>query len=93
MNSSSTSSDKGKLDKFIKDIDAWVIKIQSAVSSLKDLKSVAIDNQGNIQHNHELIYSLKDQIEELKNEIHAMKLIQIIHMRKSAERREEDGKF
>ena len=47
------------------------------------------ENTENIQHNYELIYELKDQIEELKQEISALKLIQIISLKQKTNKVEE----
>ena len=51
-------------------------------TSFQEMPSVLSDNTDNIQHNYELIYELKDQVEELKQEITALKLIQIISLKK-----------
>lgn len=61
--------------------DSWVRTINKDVTELYDLPSIAEENADNIQHNYELIYELKDEIEELKQEINALKLIQIITLK------------
>lgn len=43
---------------------------------------IVSENIDNTQHNYELIYELKDQLEELKQEINALKLIQIVSLKK-----------
>ncbi len=72
-----------QLKKFTDDIDAWVKQIRREVSNFSDVPTVVSENTDNIQHNYELIYELKDQIEELKQEINALKLIQIISLKKT----------
>jgi hypothetical protein len=62
---------------FIENIDAWIKQIRSEFSEFKDLPSVVEDNVGNVQHNYELIFELKDQVEELKKELQALKVIQL----------------
>jgi len=67
---------------FIDNVDAWIKQIRREFSSFQEMPSVLSDNTDNIQHNYELIYELKDQVEELKQEITALKLIQIISLKK-----------
>lgn len=67
---------------FIDNVDAWIKQIRREFSSFQEMPSVLSENTDNIQHNYELIYELKDQVEELKQEINALKLIQIINLKK-----------
>ena len=61
------------------------------LSDFSELPSLMNENTDNIQHNYELIYELKDQIEELKQEINALKLIQIISLKqKTAQQKVEE---
>ena len=68
---------------FIDNVDSWIKQIRREFSDFSDLPSVVSENTDNTQHNYELIYELKDQIEELKQEINALKLIQIISLKKA----------
>lgn len=68
--------------------DSWVKYIKSDVSELFDLPEIVNENTDNIQHNYELIYELNDQIEELKREINALKLIQIISLKQRVKDKE-----
>lgn len=70
---------------FTENIDAWIKQIRREFSDFSDIPSVVSENTDNIQHNYELIYELKDEIEELKQEINALKLIQIISLKKTKE--------
>ena len=54
---------------FVENVDAWIKQIRSEFSHFQDLPEAVSENKDNIQHNYELIYELKDQIEELKQEI------------------------
>lgn len=74
---------------FREDIDSWIKQIRREFSDLSDLPSIVNENVDNIQHNYELIYELKDQIEELKNELNALKLIQIIGLKNLAKAEEK----
>ncbi|MAE42552.1 hypothetical protein CMO93_02170 [Candidatus Woesearchaeota archaeon] len=68
---------------FIDNVDAWIKQIRTEFSSFSDLPTVVTETTDNVQHNYELIYELKDQVEELKQEINALKLIQIISLKKT----------
>ena len=70
---------------FTENIDAWIKQIRREFADFSDIPSVVSENTDNIQHNYELIYELKDEIEELKQEINALKLIQIIGLKKTKE--------
>ncbi len=66
---------------FKENVDAWIKQIRREFSELSDLPAAVLENTENIQHNYELIYELKDEIDELKQEINALKLIQIIALK------------
>ena len=68
---------------FIDNVDSWIKQIRREVSTFSDVPGLTTENTDNIQHNYELIYELKDQVEELKQEINALKLIQIISLKKT----------
>ena len=74
-----------ELKSFTDNVDAWIKQIRREFTDFSDIPSVVSENTDNIQHNYELIYELKDQIEELKQEINALKLIQIISLKKTKE--------
>ncbi|MDP7244026.1 MAG: hypothetical protein QF568_01640 [Flavobacteriales bacterium] len=71
-----------ELKTFTDNVDAWIKQIRQEFTTFSDVPNVVSENTDNIQHNYELIYELKDQIEELKQEINALKLIQIISLKK-----------
>lgn len=66
---------------FRENVDSWIKQIRREFSQFSDLPVVVNESVDNIQHNYELIYELKDEIEELKQEINALKLIQIITLK------------
>ena len=71
-----------ELKNFTDNVDSWIKQIRREFANFSDVPGVVSENTDNIQHNYELIYELKDQIEELKQEINALKLIQIISLKK-----------
>ena len=78
-------------NQFKEDIDAWIKQIRKEFAELSDLPSISNENADNIQHCYELIYELKDDIEELKQEINALKLIQIISLKQKIIHQSSDG--
>ena len=70
-----------EFETFRENVDSWVKQIRREFSEFSDIPSLVNENADNIQHNYELIYELKDQIEELKQEINALKLIQVISLK------------
>ncbi len=69
--------EKEDIKVFIENIDSWIKQIRGEFSEFKDLPSIVEENVGNIQHNYELIFELKDQVEELKKELQALKVVQL----------------
>ena len=56
-------------DVFKDNVDAWIKQIRREFAKFSDIPSRIQENEDNIQHNYELVYELKDQIEALKQEI------------------------
>lgn len=78
-----------ELEIFRENVDSWIKQIRREFADFSDLPSIVSESAENIQHNYELIYELKDQIEELKQEINALKLIQIISLKQKVNKTEE----
>ena len=68
-------------EKFKENIDAWVKQIMHEYAELAELPGIVQEHAENIQHTYELVYELRDEIDELKQEINALKLIQIIALK------------
>lgn len=66
---------------FKENVDAWVKQIRNEVSSITDVSQLVEENVNNTQHNYELILELKDELDEVRQELNALKLIQIVAMR------------
>ena len=80
-----------EIEIFRDNVDSWIKQIRREFSDFSELPSIVSENADNIQHNYELIYELKDQIEELKQEINALKLIQIISLKQKTHKAEEQA--
>ena len=66
------------------------MKTLSVILPYSEMPEILNENTDNIQHNYELIYELKDEIEELKQEINALKLIQIISLKQKMNQKAEE---
>ena len=81
------------IDIFRENVDSWIKQIRREVSEFHELPSVITENSDNIQHNYELIYELKDEIEQLKQELNALKLIQIISLKQKTDQKAEENQL
>jgi len=72
---------------FKDNVDAWIKQIRSEFSEFKEVTDIVSENVNNVQHNYELIYELKDQIDALKEEINALKIIQIVSLKSRLEKK------
>jgi len=79
-----------ELKNFTENVDAWIKQIRREFTDFSELPGIVNENTDNIQHNYELIYELKDEIEELKQEINALKLIQIISLKQKMNQKAEE---
>ena len=78
-----------EIETFRDNVDSWIKQIRREFADFSDMPSLVTENADNIQHNYELIYELKDEIEELKQEINALKLIQIISLKQKMNQKTE----
>ena len=69
--------------KFKDNVDEWIKQIQSDLNEVKDLPLTVDENINNIQHNYELIQELKDDIEDLKQEIKLLKIMHIMVLKQN----------
>jgi len=66
---------------FKENVDAWIKQIRKEFNEFSDIPAIVEEHAENIQHNYELIYELKDEIDELKSDINMLKLVQIITLK------------
>lgn len=67
---------------FKENMDSWVKDITSDFSKFRPLPGIVSENLDNIQHNYELIFELKAEIEDLRKELESLKLIQLLSLKK-----------
>ena len=70
---------------FKQNVDEWIKQIRADVNEAKDLPLTVDENVNNIQHNYELVQEMRDEIEDLKQEI---KLLKIMHIMVLKQRKE-----
>ncbi len=71
------TNNKNAFERFKEGVDGWIKLFQKDREDFDYAKATIVENVDSIQHNYELIYQLKDEIEELKQEIASLKLIMI----------------
>ncbi|RMF55401.1 hypothetical protein D6745_02335 [Candidatus Woesearchaeota archaeon] len=59
-------------------IDGWVKDIDARMSSIENIEKIINENVNNTNHNYELILTLKNELNELKEEIKLMKVMQLV---------------
>lgn len=78
---------KEEMIAFKENVDGWVRELSAEVSSYKDIPTVVEYNAENNQHNYELIQELKDNVEELRDDLRMMKAIQAAILETSIDKR------
>jgi len=66
---------------FKENVDSWIKQIRNEMNDTADISPIVEENVGNIQHNYELVHELRDEIEKLKQDLNALKIIQIINLK------------
>ena len=66
---------------FIENVDSWIKQIRAESGQITDVSGIVEENINNIQHNYELIYELKEHIDRQAEEIKALKLMQLLHLK------------
>lgn len=70
-------------------MDDWVREMNSKVTDLKEIPQNMIENTSNIQHNYELVVELRSEIDDLKQEIKLLKLMQIVALKEKQKQKLE----
>ncbi len=66
---------------FMENVDSWIKQIRAEFGQITDVSTIVEENVNNVQHNYELIYELKEQIDSLHGEIKALKLMQLLQLK------------
>ena len=65
--------------------DHWVKEMNSKVTDLTEIPETMLESTDNIQHNYELVTELKEEIDELKQEIKLLKLMNLMVLKERKE--------
>ena len=68
--------------RFIKNVDNWIKVIRKDQTKFQNLPAMVKDLKEESQFQYELIMELSGKIEELDEDVRALKLIQLIKMKK-----------
>ena len=77
--------EKLTLDILKQNFDEWVKEMNSKVCDMQDMPENVIENTGNIQHNYELASELRNEVEDLKQEIKLLKLMHLVNLKERKE--------
>ena len=66
---------------FMDNVDSWIKQIRCEFNQITDVSSIVEENVDNVQHNYELIYELKGQVDSLKAELKALKIMQLLQLK------------
>lgn len=69
------------MKEFKANVDAWIKDINSQFSHFQHIPHKINEHQDNIQYNFELIKEMQDEIDELKQEVKALTLLHIAHLK------------
>ncbi|MDA1196705.1 MAG: hypothetical protein O2779_01945 [Nanoarchaeota archaeon] len=76
-----TTLQTNDLAQFTENVDSWIKQVRSEVSSIVDTSAIVEENSDNVQHNYELIYELKRDMERMRDEVKALKLMHLLQMK------------
>lgn len=69
-------------ESYMINMDGWIKDINSKMQFVDNYDEDIDENKMNITHNYELIMETKAELHDLKQEVNALKLIQVITLKK-----------
>ncbi len=72
---------KREFETFKQNVDCWVKDMNGEISTLSSITPIVEENISNIDHNYELIQDMRTEIKQLRDELSAMKILQILSIR------------
>ena len=72
---------KKEFDCFKEDVDFWVKDLSQQLSRLNHLPAMVRDHNQNIDHNYELLQEMRAEMLKLKEEISALRMVQLLHLK------------
>ena len=72
---------KTNMKQFQKDVDHWIKDFNSTVSTLKEVPKQVDEHEYNINHNYELMLEMKEEIQNLREELKTLRLVQTVMLK------------
>ncbi len=69
---------------FRTDMDSWVKTLTRQISSYNHMPIMLEEHAQNIDHNYELIHEMRAEINKLRDEISALRIVQLLHLKADA---------
>ncbi|MBR9700094.1 hypothetical protein GOV09_06560 [Candidatus Woesearchaeota archaeon] len=70
-----------KFESFKADIDGWIKQFNGDLTQLRDVPHVVHEHTDNIDHNYELIQETRAEVKRLKEEISALRMVQLLQLK------------
>lgn len=71
------------IEQLRQNMDDWVKEMHSKVTDLSDVPTTMVENTNNIQHNYELVNELRTELDDVKQELKLLKLMQIANLKRT----------
>jgi hypothetical protein len=72
---------KKQFESFKADMDGWIKSLNREISDFHHVPSMVEENCENIDHNYEMLHQMRAEINKLKEELAAMKLLQLMSIK------------
>ncbi len=70
---------------FKSEMDIWVKQFNSQMNGMKHMSRLTSENTENIDHNYELIQEMRAEMKRLKEEVQALRMVQLLHLKSDIE--------
>ena len=66
---------------FKTEMDSWVKDFNSQLNDHSEIHSLVKEHDDNIDHNYEMIMEMRSEMSQLKEELAALRLVQLLHLK------------
>lgn len=66
---------------FKTEMDSWVKQFNNELSGYNSIPNDVEENTENIDHNYELLHELRAEITRLKEEVSALRIVQLLYLK------------